>query len=100
MSTFGQSPIWVYRQGSRYLCDPSGWLLAFTSPGKAVACLGRRPDWRCQAIGPEDFVFLVADLHEIGSPGIRLNSSTAPSGMGRTHSLEDFAHSQLFRRVS
>jgi hypothetical protein len=100
MSAFGHSPIWVYRQGSRYLCDESGWLLAFTSPGKAIACLGRRSDWRCQIIGPEQLVFLVADLHEIGSPGIRLNSSTAPGGVGRTHSLDEFAQSQLCRRAS
>ena len=100
MAVLGQCPIWVYRHAAQYLCDDAGWLLAFTTPGKALACLGQRPLWQCQVIAPHQMVFLLADLHEVESPGIRLNPSSVSSGFGPRYALDALVQAHVPQRLS
>jgi hypothetical protein len=95
MSTFGQCPIWVLKRRGGYLTDPAGWVLAFTTPGKAVAFTGREAQWQCKAIAPDQMLLLVADLHEADSPGLRLNPAVDNAIVGRRLPLDVLAASFL-----
>jgi hypothetical protein len=95
MSTFGQCPIWVLKRSTGYLTDEAGWVLAFTTPGKAVAFSGQQTQWQCQPIAPDQMLLLVADLHEAESPGLRLNPAAGNVVVGRRLTIQTLAASFL-----
>jgi hypothetical protein len=91
MSIFGQCPIWVLKRPDGYLTDNAGWILAFTTPGKAITYAGRQSSWQCKAIAPDQMLLLIADLHEAELAGLRLNPAIDTAAIGRRLPIETLA---------
>src|SRR5215216_6725140 len=100
MSVLGQCPIWVLKHLNDYLADEAGWVLAFTTPGKAMAFVERSPSWRCRVIPPDQMLLLIADLHELGSLGLRLNPSATSTAIGRRYPLDSLVADHLLHSAS
>ena len=98
MSVFGQCPIWVLKHSSHYLADEVGWILAFTTPGKALSFVQDRAQWQSHGIAPDQMLLLIADLHELHSPGLRLNPAPNSAVVGQRYSLDVLVASHLLER--
>jgi hypothetical protein len=99
MSVFGRCPIWVLKRSGDYLADDAGWVLAFSTPGKALSFLQQRAGWLSQGIAPEQMLLLIADLHELDSPGLRLNPAANSAVVGHRYPLDALVASHLVQRV-
>ena len=95
MAVFGTCPIWVLELSSTYLTDAAGWVLAFTTPGKALSYVEHRAGWSSRIIAPDQMLLLIADLHETGAAGLRLNPAANSPGVGRTIPLDSLAATYL-----
>jgi hypothetical protein len=100
MSVLGQCPIWVLKRPDVYLADEAGWVLAFGTPGKAMTFVDRKSDWRCQVFPPDQLLLLIADMHELGSLGLRVNPSPSSSAIGRRYPLDSLVADHLLHSTS
>jgi hypothetical protein len=73
-----------------FLCDQFGWLLAFLIREDAMAYIRATPGATLRWITQREAVMLLADLHERGTPGVRLNPGVNPNS-GRFLLLNEFA---------
>ena len=99
MSVFGRCPIWVLKRSSDYLADDAGWVLAFSTPGKALSFLQERAGWQSHGIAPDQMLLLIADLHELNSPGLRLNPAPNSVVVGHRFPLSALVANHLVQRV-
>jgi hypothetical protein len=99
MSVFGRCPIWVLKRSGDYLADEAGWVLAFTTPGKALAFVRERAGWQSHGIAPDQMLLLIADLHELNTPGVRLNPAPNSAVVGHRYPLDALVASHLQQRT-